>query len=149
MGRSTTLLYHSSYIELEESQHELLFWSINKDKYNDCHIMPKGCKNVGDHLSFKNSGKATSSEKYKETFGIHFNLESFHFVSESATKELANYLKKYEGSYACFVINDDLTGGEDTYVIRARHETSGRVDISIELMNFDGGMSTYRVNLEY
>lgn len=146
MGRTITLLYNSSYIDDEKAKEcKMKFWNVYFDKYNDLHLYPKGCNH--DYKVFWIPDEdTTSSDTYNDKFGTYRGL--FPLFSEPAIDELVNYFSKLDHAYICFVINDSLSGGEYNYTTRLNCNDK-HIDIVIEIMNFDGGMNTHRIELHY
>ena len=148
MGRQTTLLHYSSWIEQEcgDIIPKMKFWSVICDKYEEYNVMPYGCNNVGDELAFDNYKMARSSEEYIKKFDGYYD-ENFPFISESAVNELVTYLKQFSCVSVKYIILDSLTGGEICYIIRVT--VNDNINVVIEIMNFDASTETKRVELTF
>jgi len=149
MGRYTTLIFHKSYMNEENGYNvdNMLFWDVVL-KHRDYYLFPKGCKKNGDDLNFENYKDAKSSEEYTKKFDGMVDLNYFPFVSETAINELVDYLKQFENGYLTFIINDDMSGGENNYTIRVNKEKT-EINIVIEVIDLDGGTKTVKVELKY
>lgn len=164
MGRLTTLLHSNSelvlkdeYLDseevLEEGQ-ELSVWSINESDTNEFKILPNFNDN---HVSYDYMEKVDmtwdientkSTEEYIEKFGEYYDY-SFPFASESSNLELSRFLSKYfKEGYGVYIINDNLSRSELTYIIRFKIECDC-INFVFEIMNFDSSMETKRIELSY
>jgi len=154
MGRRITLLHASSPIEEYNAKRnkikDMHFWSVVEDaECDEFKLLPYGCEISCDIEFCSNYKLAKSSKEYMAKLKGNFNPSSFPLISETAITELVNYLQQFCNEYTPFIINDDTNGGHEVYVIRAQSDHKKNVTVVLELMNFDAGLETERVELHY
>ena len=150
MGRKVTLRNAYSIFDASddfETNHDLEYWTVEKNEYDDYSIMPNGATKNGDELDLDSWEETPANESFAKKIK-DVDIESFLLLSEKSIKELIRFLKKNDiYTFLHYYISDDQNGGTTDYLIRVDAGEKDVIRFVIEVFFICEGTKTTRTVL--